>query len=101
MHPLVSCSGQPQRGLSLAVGRSGSVIEVAGDRATPQAIPGDPDLASVSLDIIGHAWAAASGRIWQRREGSSWRLAWEDRSWTAPFVTLWSDVGIVYAMTVD
>ena len=51
-----------------------------------------------------YAWLAASlGQLWTMDPDGrgTWRSAWSDPAWQAPFVSLFADVGRVDAMTAD
>jgi serine/threonine protein kinase len=97
-----ACSSLVERELGLAVGSDGAVARVEHGRVDVSQLPTAPSLASVALDPLGHAWAGAAGQLWYSpNAGISWQLAWRDERWTAPFVSIFADVGLVFAVTAD
>ncbi len=99
---LTACSSLQERELGLAVGSDGAVLRVEHGRVEVAQLAGAPNLASVALDPLGRAWAGAAGQLWFSPDaGISWQLAWRDDRWTAPFVSIFADVGLVFATTAD
>jgi photosystem II stability/assembly factor-like uncharacterized protein len=99
---LVACASVPERELALAVGSDGAVLRLDHGRVEVLQLPGAPSLSSISLDVLGRAWAGAAGQLWFSADaGLSWQLAWRDERWTAPFVSIFADVGMVFAATAD
>ena len=97
-----ACCSLPERELGLAVGSEGAVARVEHGRVDITQLPSAPNLASVVLDPLGHAWAGAAGQLWHSSNaGISWQLAWRDEGWSAPFVSIFADVGLVFAVTAD
>ena len=100
---LTAAAGHPDRGFGVAAGRSGVAVRFDGANAEPSVLEGAPDLACAGMDVQGRAWVGAAGRLWSQpwMPRAAWVMAWEDPSWTTPFVSLRADVGVVSAMTVD
>ncbi|HEX4341350.1 MAG TPA: serine/threonine-protein kinase [Polyangiaceae bacterium] len=100
---LTAASGHLDRGFGIAAGRSGVAVRFDGANTTPFVLDDTPDLACAGMDVQGRAWVGAAGRLWSQQWAARapWLLAWEDPSWTVPFVSLRADVGVVTAMTVD
>ncbi len=97
-----ACTSLQERELGLAVGTDGAVLRVERGRVEVAQLPGAPNLASVALDPLGRAWAGAAGQLWfSPNAGISWQLAWRDERWTAPFVSIFADVGLAFATTAD
>lgn len=97
-----ACSSLSERELGLAVGSDGAVARVEHGRVDITQLPGAPNLASVALDPLGHAWAGGAGQLWYSPDaGISWQLAWHHEGWSAPFVSIFADVGLVFAATAD
>lgn len=99
----ITCASNQDRSLGVAAGRRGVVARFDGRRTDASVVPGAHDLASAAVDVHGRAWVGGTGRLWTQgaEPGAPWTLAWEDRSWTTPFVSLRADLGVVSAMTVD
>ncbi|HEX4473753.1 MAG TPA: hypothetical protein VH142_01675, partial [Polyangiaceae bacterium] len=53
--------------------------------------------------VQGRAWVGGTGFLWSQTSEprATWLRAWEDSAWTAPFVALHADIGVITAMTVD
>ncbi len=100
---LTAAAGHLDRGFGVAAGRSGAAVRFDGAITTPFVLDDTPDLACAGMDVQGRAWVGAAGRLWSQpwAARAPWQLAWEDASWTTPFVSLRADVGVVSAMTVD
>jgi photosystem II stability/assembly factor-like uncharacterized protein len=99
---LTACASLPERDLALAVGTDGAIVRLDHGRIEVALLPAAPNLSSVALDVLGRAWAGAAGQLWFSGDaGISWRLAWRDERWTAPFVSIFADVGMVFAATAD
>jgi len=102
----LACSGQYDRDLGVATGAGGAVLVWQNASARVERIEGEYDLSAASIDAIGGIWAASAGRIWTRRgaTGASpprWERVWSDEAWPLPIVSLFTDVGVVIAMTAD
>jgi photosystem II stability/assembly factor-like uncharacterized protein len=88
--------------LGLAVGSEGALLRVEHGRVDVAQLPGAPNLAAVTLDPLGRAWAGGAGQLWFSPDGGiSWHLVWQDERWQAPFVSIFADVGFVFAATAD
>ncbi|HEY3499902.1 MAG TPA: serine/threonine-protein kinase [Polyangiaceae bacterium] len=100
---LVNGAGNPDRELALVVGSDGLTLRIDAQGATATRAHGQPDLSACALDILDREWVASLGTLWTRAPdlGETWRPAWSDLSWGAPFVSLMADSGQVVAMTVD
>ena len=65
----------------------------------------------VGLDAVGRGFAAGPGRIWMHHtivpsDGvqppvGRWEMIYNDPTWTAPIVSLFTDLGTIIAMTAD
>jgi serine/threonine protein kinase len=99
----LASTARPDLGLGLIAGSDGQLVRFHGGQMTPTTLEGAPDLAAVALDPDGRAWAASMGRIWTAdpETPDTWRCVLDDRSPTAPFVSLFADEGVVVAMTAD
>ncbi|MEZ4314835.1 MAG: serine/threonine-protein kinase [Polyangiaceae bacterium] len=97
--------------IGLATGADGAVVWSHGGVLSTETIEGGHDLSAATLDAVGRGFAAGLGRIWMHQtlvpaDGvqppvGRWDLIYEDRSWTAPIVSLFTDLGTVIAMTAD
>ncbi len=79
------------------------MLRVEGGGASISIVPGEPDLSAAAADVIGREWVASLGTLWTREPGESgtFSIAWQDPSWTTPFVNLMAEPGLVLAMTAD
>jgi serine/threonine protein kinase len=92
-----------EREIGLIVGSEGHVLRFDADGLTTSRIHGAPDLSAAALDVLDREWVTSLGTLWTRAFslGESWRPAWSDNTWGAPFVSLMADAGLVVAMTAD
>ncbi|MCC6553731.1 MAG: serine/threonine protein kinase [Polyangiaceae bacterium] len=107
----LACAGQPDRGVGLATGADGAIVWYREGMASMGEIAGDFDVSAASVDPVGRGWVAGAGRIGVHRAAApegraslapgSWAPLWQDESWRAPIVSLFTDLGIVIAMTAD
>ena len=107
----LSASGHPDSQVGLATGADGAVVWSHGSILSTETIDGGYDLSSASLDPVGRGYAAGLGRIWAHQtivapDGvqppvGRWEPIYADPSWTAPIVSLFTDLGAVIAVTAD
>jgi serine/threonine protein kinase len=97
-----ACASLPERELALAVGSEGAVLRVDHGRSELTQLADAPNLSAVAIDVLGRAWAGAAGQLWfSSNSGISWQLVFRDERCTAPFVSIFADVGMVFAATAD
>jgi eukaryotic-like serine/threonine-protein kinase len=98
-----SCDANPDLGLGVVVGTGGSALIVTGRGVTSSKVPGEPDLSAVAVDASGQIWVTSRGSIWlhQPEEVEAWRCVWHEQAWSAPFVSIFADVGRVIALAID
>ncbi len=96
-----ACAAQADRGFWIAAGVGGGLTSFNGERFADDAIPSAGDLGAAAIDVAGDAWAGARGGLWFNRlsRPTPWIRAWNDASWTQPFISIAADVGIVRAVT--
>ena len=104
----LASAGQPETGVGLAGGSEGAVVWRTGQRVFSETIDPSYDLSAAALGTDGRAWVAGGGRIWlQRGQGATspapsfWDCVWAEDSWLGPIVSLFTDLGVVVAMTAD
>ncbi|HEV8549938.1 MAG TPA: serine/threonine-protein kinase, partial [Polyangiaceae bacterium] len=99
----VGAAGSLERQIGLVVGSEGFVLRTDADGLTTSRIHGAPDLSAAALDVLDREWVTSLGTLWTRAFGlgETWRPAWAEGTWGAPFVSLMADVGLVVAMTAD
>ncbi len=108
----LDCAGRHERGVGLCAGAGGAVLWWQQGQATHEIVPGGDDLSSTAIDSIERGWVGGRGRIWLRRppprmvlgapaQPARWERVWDDPSWAAPIVSLWTDQRGVVAMTAD
>ncbi|HWZ92274.1 MAG TPA: serine/threonine-protein kinase, partial [Polyangiaceae bacterium] len=102
MRAFTSCASRPERGLAVAVGAAGHVLRIDNDRRSLVQLPGAPELSAVAIDLLGRVWAGSASELWFcESEGSAFRRVWHDPSWRAPFVSIFAELGLVFAATAD
>lgn len=100
--PLLDCAASPATAVAMAVGIGGTVLSISGFECTETQLEEQPALSCVALNATGRALAGAAGRIWEAAAGStSFVKLWEEPSWELPFISLFSDVGLSYALTPE
>ncbi|MBK6514853.1 MAG: serine/threonine protein kinase [Polyangiaceae bacterium] len=108
----LACFGEPSANSGLAVGASGAVVWVYPNGVRHEFVEGKPDLSAAAIDASGRGWAASAGRIWMHHRTAhatgrvepplgQWDVMWQDDSWTAPIVALFTEPGVVVGMTAD
>lgn len=92
-----------ERALAIVCGSSGVVLHIDDEGVQTSVVRDGCDLSAVAVDILDREWAATRGLLWSRdasrREG--WRPIWGDQNWSAPFVSLLAQPGLVVGMTAD
>ncbi|MEZ4228192.1 MAG: serine/threonine-protein kinase [Polyangiaceae bacterium] len=98
----LGCAGVRETGSGVVVGATGRTARTTDEEPWVSVVPGEPDLSAVALDVGGRAWATSPGQLWLQAgaPGSEWRPVWRE-DWHVPFVSVYADLGIVIAMTVD
>jgi hypothetical protein len=53
--------------------------------------------------VLDREWVASLGRLWVRdpSRDQGWRAVWNDSSYTAPFISVIADAGMVTALAAD
>jgi hypothetical protein len=108
----LACYGEASANSGLAVGASGAVVWVYPNGVRHEFVEGKPDLSAAAIDASGRGWAASAGRIWMHHRTAhatgrvepplgQWDVMWQDDSWTAPIVALFTEPGVVVGMTAD
>jgi eukaryotic-like serine/threonine-protein kinase len=99
---LLSCSSRPERELAVAVGSQGAILRVEHGESHGGCLADGTDLAAVTVDVLGSAWAGGAGTLWLggSPEGG-WVKAWAHTEWRTPFVSLFAEPGRVIAATAD
>ncbi|AKT39547.1 serine/threonine-protein kinase [Chondromyces crocatus] len=105
----LACAGRHELGLGLSTGAEGAALWFRDGATVTELVEVGRDISAVALDAMGRGWAASAGRIWVHRDqgeggGSQpgrWGCIWRDEAWTAPIVSLFTDLGTVIAMTAD
>ncbi|MEN9577969.1 MAG: hypothetical protein RJA70_978 [Pseudomonadota bacterium] len=100
--PLLDCAASPSTFTAVAVGIGGTVLRVRGIQGEETRLDGGHALSCVALNATGRAIVGAAGRLWEAPAGSAELVkVWEDPSWELPFISLFSDVGLSYALTPE
>ncbi|HEY2406856.1 MAG TPA: serine/threonine-protein kinase [Polyangiaceae bacterium] len=97
----IGCACQPDRAMGMAVGAGGSVITLTEGAVNAERLPTNADLSAVAIDVLGRVWVTAPGEVWGKGSDGQWAPAWRDANFRAPFVSLYADVGMITALTVD
>jgi hypothetical protein len=100
---MLACASQPERELGLSAGTHGVVVSVHAGGVMSSVLDGEPNLSACAADILDREWVGGAGRLWVKESGPSsrWRSVWEDGGFTAPFVSVMAEVGMVLAVTAD
>ena len=99
---LLGCSSRPERELAFAVGSGGAILRLERGKAQGLQLAEGADLAAVTVDVLGSAWAGAAGSLWFGGSAESgWLKAWSQPEWRAPFVSIFAEPGLVFAATAD
>ena len=100
--PLVACASQA-KDQAVAVGLKGTAVRVVDGHLVLAAARHPVDLWSVDIDGVGGAWAGAVGSLWQQAApGQPWEQAFvTPQVASAPFTSLFADVGRIVGMTRD
>ncbi|HTQ04282.1 MAG TPA: serine/threonine-protein kinase [Polyangiaceae bacterium] len=99
---LLSCASRPDRDMAVAVGSQGAIVRVEHGDTHGGCLAEGADLASVTVDVLGSAWAGGAGTLWlgNSAEGG-WLKAWAHNDWRTPFVSIFAEPGRVVAATAD
>ena len=101
----LACGGHPDIAVGVVAGADGVMLYLDESGAWVESVPEGGDVSATVVDPSGGCWAGGAGRIWHRtKQGSGppkWVCVWEDASWTAPFVSMFADVGLVIGVTAD
>lgn len=109
---LLACAGEETANTGLAVGAGGAVVWSYPNGIRHEFVGGKPDLSAVAIDASGRGWVASAGNIWMHHRTAhvysetepplgQWDPMWQDETWSAPIVALFTEPGIVIAMTAD
>jgi eukaryotic-like serine/threonine-protein kinase len=71
--------------------REGSLVDLP--------LPTTANVSAVAIDLLDRSWAATPGTLWAH--DTTWKPAWSDPTWTAPFVSILADVGRLIAVTSE
>lgn len=100
--PLVCCTAHSSLGIAVAAGIGGTVLRISADTTTENTIPGATALSCIALNASGRAVVGAAGRLWESLPDSEeFAIVWEEKQWELPFISLFSDVGLTYALTPE
>lgn len=97
----VACAARPEHDLVVAVGTEGSILRVERGSVGGKYVPEQPNLSSISVDVLDREWAGGTSELWCSIGGKNWTRVFQDRSWDKPFVSVFADLAWVVAMTVD
>jgi serine/threonine protein kinase len=99
----LGAAAQPDLGVGVVVGTSGRTVRIDAEQPYVALVEGEPDVSAVGMDVSGRAWAAGASTIFMqsRDRPDRWTRVWHDARWTAPFVSIAADVGLVAALTAD
>ena len=99
----VGGSSNLERELALVVGSNGVALRIEREQCSVTVVQGAPDLSSGAVDVLDREWAASLSTLWTRdsRSGQAFVPAWKDAAFSAPFVSLIADAGLILAMSAD
>jgi len=100
----LACGGHPDIAVGVVAGADGVMLYLDESGTYVESVPEGGDVSATVVDPSGACWAGGAGRIWHRKKGQetpTWMCAWEDPAWTAPFVSMFADVGLILGVTAD
>ena len=102
----LACGGHPDNCVGVVAGADGIMLYIDETGTRVESVPERTDVSATVVDPSGTCWAAGAGRIWQRTRDEltghhRWVLVWENPAWTAPFVSMFADIGLILAVTAD
>ncbi|HEV8551043.1 MAG TPA: serine/threonine-protein kinase [Polyangiaceae bacterium] len=98
----IGCASRPERELAVGVGSEGTLLRLERGRAQTAQLPESADLAAVTVDVLGSAWAGGAGTLWLGpASDGAWLKAWSHPDWRTPFVSIFAEPGLVIAATAD
>lgn len=97
----ISCAARPEHELVVAVGAEGRVLRFERGELSGSTLADQPNLSSVSIDVLDREWAGSTSEIWCSVGGKNWTRVFRDPRWDGPFISVYADVSWVVAMSVD
>ena len=99
----VGGAGSVERQLALITGSDGVALRIDAGVTKQTLVHGHPDLTAAAIDVLDREWVSSLGTLWTRdpRQSEAFRPAWTDESWSAPFVSLMADSGLIVGLTAD
>jgi serine/threonine protein kinase len=97
----LAAAGVAERGLGLLSGTGGSVVWVERGMARLEGTGEEAPLSAATIDSGGRAWVCSAGAIWFRTVARDWHCAWRDESWGSPLISIYSEPGLVVAVSTD
>ncbi|MFO0611553.1 MAG: serine/threonine-protein kinase [Polyangiaceae bacterium] len=101
---VLAAAGSLDRRAGIAAATDGRIGWLEGGSVHAEIVEPGRDLSAAAIDVTGRGWVAAAGCIWLRKKAGDsfeWVRVWEDPAWSAPFVSLFADVGRVIAVSAD
>jgi serine/threonine protein kinase len=87
--------------VGVACGLDGKLAWIDGSEAALADVREASALAAVAIDATGRAWVGGTGVLFSGAQRAPFLLGWRDRSFQAPFASIYADDGIVSAVSVD
>ncbi len=98
----LACAASRALERGIVVGAGGRAVTYAEGAISSAVVDSRPDLSAAAIDMAGQMWAGSVGALWLRESlDQPWGPAWLDAAWRVPFVSMYADVGLILAMTVD
>lgn len=97
----ISCSGDPDRNVALALGTGGIVVRYDGRQLKADTIPSETPLSVTSLDEGGGMWVGGVGTLWFRgpEPDASWQCVWNDSTHSTPLAAIHTQAGVILALS--
>jgi hypothetical protein len=101
-HALVACTATAEA-RAVSVGPHGTVLSTSGLEHERFELESHPNLSTIAADASQRVVVGAAGALWELTDGAGKgsRRLWQNPAWKAPFISIFADVGLTYAMTAE
>jgi serine/threonine protein kinase len=98
-----ACASVAEVGVGVMVGAQGSALRVRAGALEQSTVPGTPDLSAVVVELNQRAWTTSLGHVWVQtpQDPTRWSLAWQDKGWHVPIISLFADGRRIIGVAAD